>query len=38
MPISSGAQSTSPVTAQSRNRWGQIALPNASLVRNVICS
>jgi hypothetical protein len=36
MPISSGAQSTSSVTAQSRNRCGQIALPKA--VRVSICA
>jgi hypothetical protein len=37
MPISSGAQSTSSVTARSRNRHRQMALPNARRVRNVIC-
>ena len=36
MPISSGAQSTSSVTAQSRNRCGQIALPKAWRVRSLI--
>ena len=38
MPISSGATSTSSVTAQSRNRCGQTALPNAALVRCSICT
>ena len=36
MPISSGATSTSSVTAQSRNRCGQTALPKAALVRSSI--
>ena len=36
MSMSSGAESTSSVTAQSRNRWGQIALPKACLVRDSI--
>jgi hypothetical protein len=34
--ISSGAVSTSSVTAISRNRCGQIDLPNASFVRCTI--
>ena len=38
MPISSGAASTSSVTAQSRNRCGQTARPNAALVRCSICT
>ena len=38
VPISSGAQSTSSVTAQSRNRWGHTCLPNACFgARSSIC-
>jgi len=34
--ISSGAKSTSSVTAMSRNKWGKIGLPNASRVCTTI--
>jgi hypothetical protein len=36
MAISSGAESTSSVTEMSRNKCGQIELPNASFVGSMI--